>query len=94
MKNKVLYTILFSLLLAFLFMPIIQEHLGIFNIKPLTGVIHKPKDLNLHIRTIQKGNIRHNWKDTPQKIMVSGNLSFVCIINTYGHVLKNLTIGM
>ena len=37
MKNKLLYTILFSLLLAFLFLPMIQEHYSIFKVNPLKG---------------------------------------------------------
>lgn len=38
MRNKKLYIILFALLLIFLFMPMIQEHLTPFRLKPLDGV--------------------------------------------------------
>ena len=39
MKN--IYHKLFSLLLVFLFLPMIQEHLNIININPLKGVTYK-----------------------------------------------------
>ena len=55
MSRNRLYTILFSLLMAFLFMPIIQEHLGIFNIKPLTGVIHKTERPELTYQNYSEG---------------------------------------
>ncbi len=38
MNNRVLYTVMFSLLLAFLILPMIQEHYNIFREKPLKGV--------------------------------------------------------
>lgn len=41
MKNKVLYTFLFTLLMIFLFLPIIQKECNVFKIKPLEGVTIK-----------------------------------------------------
>ena len=49
MKNKVLYTFLFTLLMIFLFLPIMQKECSVFKIKPLEGVTIKSDkpDLNL-----------------------------------------------
>ena len=41
MKKKTLHIILFSLLLALLFLPMAQEHLKLFKMKPLGGVTEK-----------------------------------------------------
>lgn len=49
MRNKILYTFLFSLLMIFLFLTIIQKELNIFKIKPLEGVTVKSEKPNLNL---------------------------------------------
>lgn len=51
MRNMLLYTILFSLLLAFLFLPMVQEHYKIFKVKPLNGVNYKTEKPQLTYET-------------------------------------------
>ncbi len=52
--QKKLYTILFSVLLAFLFLPMIQEKLKL-NVKPLRGVTYKTEFPELKLETFYDG---------------------------------------
>ena len=52
MKNKILYSILFSLLMIFLFLPLMQKELNIFKIKSLEGVTLKTEKPVLSLNNI------------------------------------------
>ncbi len=58
MKNKVLYIILFALLLIFLFLPMIQEHYKPFNIKPLNGVNYKTEFPDFSVKTLSENKFQ------------------------------------
>ena len=95
MKNKVLYTILFSLLLAFLFMPMIQEHYKVFKTKPLNGVNYVTEFPELTLESF----CRNKFQGTLEKY-ISENFGFrefvirlynqyvwTCYNKTYSHFL-------
>lgn len=58
MKNRALYIILFSLLLAFLFMPMIQEHYKLFKTKPLNGVNYVTEFPDLTLESFYKNKFQ------------------------------------
>ncbi len=95
MKNKVLYTILFSLLLAFLFLPMIQEHYKVFKTKPLNGVNYVTEFPELTLESFS----RNKFQGTLEKY-ISENFGFrefvirlynqyvwTCYNKTYSHFL-------
>lgn len=55
MKNKILYITFFSILMVFLFFPMLQEHHKVIKIKPLDGVNYKTENPKLTFDTFSSG---------------------------------------
>ena len=63
MKNKYLYHIMFALLLAFLFMPMTQEHFSLFKVKPLNGVNYKTEEPKFTLASYSDGKFQAQLED-------------------------------
>lgn len=61
MKAKTLHVICFSVILAALFLPLVQEKTGIFHEKPLAGVENKTDSIPLSDSTWLSGRFQENY---------------------------------
>ena len=55
MKENLTYTILFAILMLFLFLPIIQDETALIKVKPLNGVNVKSEKVNLNMENFSSG---------------------------------------
>ncbi|MBQ3595708.1 MAG: hypothetical protein II981_09915 [Bacteroidales bacterium] len=62
-KNKYRYYIMFTLLLAFLFLPMIQEHFKTFKVKPLNGVNYKTEVPEFTLTSFSEGKFQAQLED-------------------------------
>lgn len=95
MRNKPLYIILFSLLLAFLFLPMVQEHYSLFKVKPLKGHT-KPIDFpELSYKSYSQGKfqgkleqyVSENFGFRETVIRLYNQYVWTCFNKTYVHFI-------
>lgn len=95
MKNKLLYIILFALLISFLFLPMIQEHYKPFKSKPLNGVNFVTEFPELSFETFSNGKYQtqlekytsENFGFREFVIRLYNQYIWSCYHKTYSHFL-------
>lgn len=95
MKNKLLYIILFALLISFLFLPMIQEHYKPFNSKPLNGVNYVTEFPELSFETFSNGKYQSQLEKYTSEnfgfrefvIRLYNQYIWSCYHKTYSHFL-------
>ena len=72
---------MFALLLAFLFMPMTQEHFSLFKVKPLNGVNYKTEEPKFTLASYSDGKFQAQLED-----YISENFGFrEFVIRLYNH---------
>lgn len=95
MKNKLLYIILFALLISFLFLPMIQEHYKPFKSKPLNGVNFVTEFPELSFETFSNGKYQSQLEKYTSEnfgfrefvIRLYNQYIWSCYHKTYSHFL-------
>lgn len=95
MKNKLLYIILFALLISFLFLPMIQEHYKPFKSKPLNGVNYVTEFPELSFETFSNGKYQSQLEKYTSEnfgfrefvIRLYNQYIWSCYHKTYSHFL-------
>lgn len=95
MKNKLLYIILFTLLISFLFLPMIQEHYKPFKSKPLNGVNYVTEFPELSFETFSNGKYQSQLEKYTSEnfgfrefvIRLYNQYIWSCYHKTYSHFL-------
>ncbi len=98
MRNKILYTVLFSLLMLFLFSSVVQKECDIFDMKPLEGVTIATEKPDFNIKNVSSTEYQKNIEQ-----YISENFGFrEAVIRLYNQYVwafynktycKNVLIG-